>query len=177
MEDESPGGAPEHQEGPSHTSFDGVPRVACSSRLVGRADETRRIRDQLSRARDGEGFVLFLVGEAGIGKTRLLTETRTYARALGFTCLSSGCDETTLSIPYSPWIGLLTQLLAGASNEEIYRPIGPYTQVVVPLLPELGDRVWLFDPSQPPRTGWDPEPFLRALTQFLLELPHDAPML
>ncbi len=44
--------------------------------LVGRAEELALLRRQWDRARDGEGQLTFIVGEAGIGKSRLLEEFR-----------------------------------------------------------------------------------------------------
>jgi class 3 adenylate cyclase/tetratricopeptide (TPR) repeat protein len=44
--------------------------------LVGREKELALLRRQWDRARDGEGQLTFIVGEAGIGKSRLLEEFR-----------------------------------------------------------------------------------------------------
>src|SRR5262249_10103913 len=44
--------------------------------LVGRARELRTLHDCFAQARTGHGQVVFLVGEAGIGKSRLLLEFR-----------------------------------------------------------------------------------------------------
>jgi class 3 adenylate cyclase/tetratricopeptide (TPR) repeat protein len=44
--------------------------------LVGRARELRMLHDCFAQARTGRGQVVFLVGEAGIGKSRLLLEFR-----------------------------------------------------------------------------------------------------
>jgi class 3 adenylate cyclase/predicted ATPase len=44
--------------------------------LVGRTDEVTRLETMLDELRAGRGQILLVVGEAGIGKTRLLTEMR-----------------------------------------------------------------------------------------------------
>jgi len=44
--------------------------------FVGRLDELRALHDSFARAREGQGQVLSLIGEAGIGKSRLLLEFR-----------------------------------------------------------------------------------------------------
>ncbi len=44
--------------------------------LVGRARELEALQDAFERAREGSGQVVFLVGEAGLGKSRLLHEFR-----------------------------------------------------------------------------------------------------
>src|SRR5258706_11417216 len=44
------------------------------SRMVGRDPEYQRLCARLGRVRAGEGGAVLLSGEAGVGKTRLLTE-------------------------------------------------------------------------------------------------------
>jgi len=66
-----------------------APAGEAASRLpfVGRQAELRQIRSTLESCREqGRGGVVYLRGEAGIGKTRLLDETRRAAEALGFAC-------------------------------------------------------------------------------------------
>ena len=63
----------------------GLPRPRSPDRLVGRQDELARIRAMFDRAKDqGRGGVILMVGEAGIGKTRLLAELESEARDRGF---------------------------------------------------------------------------------------------
>ena len=60
-------------------------RRATDSPLVGRAQETARIRKVLRRVRrSGHGAVVLLAGEAGMGKSRLLTGLESEARQLGY---------------------------------------------------------------------------------------------
>jgi adenylate cyclase len=60
-------------------------RRATDSPLVGRARETARIRKVLQRVRrSGHGAVVLLTGEAGMGKTRLLSGLESEARQLGY---------------------------------------------------------------------------------------------
>ncbi len=50
------------------------PRISRETTLHGRDDDLRRLRDAFQRARSGDGAVVLLQGEAGIGKTRLVNE-------------------------------------------------------------------------------------------------------
>ena len=62
---------------PVDAAWVGVPRGArrrSSRRLVGRGAELRTLNTVLDAARDGRGGIVELVGEPGIGKTRLLDE-------------------------------------------------------------------------------------------------------
>ena len=56
--------------------------------LVGRDEEARRLRAALAAAGLGRGGTVFLTGEAGIGKSRLIRETVREAGELGLTVLA-----------------------------------------------------------------------------------------
>ncbi|WP_433295960.1 ATP-binding protein [Actinoplanes sp. CA-030573] len=58
--------------------------------LVGRDDLVALAERRLAAAADGRGELLFLAGEAGIGKTRLLAEI--LRRATGFTVITAGAS-------------------------------------------------------------------------------------
>ena len=60
-------------------------RTAVGGALVGRGAETARLQALIERtARTGHGGALLVVGEAGLGKSRLLAEVEPAARAHGF---------------------------------------------------------------------------------------------
>jgi predicted ATPase len=86
--------------------------------LVGRAAESKVLRDALaSVAASGRGAAILVVGEAGVGKTRLLAALEDDARAAGFTWLwtenvSYGRDE-----PYR-YARLFAQAAADEQNED-----------------------------------------------------------
>src|SRR3954469_22295077 len=56
--------------------------------LVGRDDLVALADRRMDAARAGRGHLLFLAGEAGIGKSRLLTEIRDRAEAQGVTVVT-----------------------------------------------------------------------------------------
>jgi DNA-binding CsgD family transcriptional regulator/tetratricopeptide (TPR) repeat protein len=67
--------------------------VALSSPvLVGRDDLLALASRRLAAAAEGGGELLFLAGEAGIGKTRLLGEVVRRARAMGFTVVTAAAS-------------------------------------------------------------------------------------
>ncbi len=77
-------------------------RRRATSRLVGREDELTQVRVALHAAREGRGGMAFLVGEAGIGKTRLAEESADAALMFGFTGLGGRCGEGERDLPYAP---------------------------------------------------------------------------
>ena len=74
--------------------------------FVGRTAELQLLRDRFTRASDGHGQMVFLVGEAGIGKSRLLHELRTVVAAEA-TWLEGRCLSYGQTIALHPIIGLL----------------------------------------------------------------------
>src|SRR5215467_7276001 len=72
-------------------------------RLVGRDGELRRLLDLLDDAAEGRRPTHALIsGDAGVGKTRLVSELAGRAAGRGFTVLSGRCAELGDSIPYLP---------------------------------------------------------------------------
>ncbi|MEP6834258.1 MAG: adenylate/guanylate cyclase domain-containing protein [Gemmatimonas sp.] len=57
------------------------------SPLVGRDEELALLTRRLTMSREGNGFIVLLSGEAGVGKSRLVQATRVRAVEDGFTCV------------------------------------------------------------------------------------------
>jgi predicted ATPase/DNA-binding XRE family transcriptional regulator len=77
--------------------------------LVGRARELALIGRYLA----GEGPPLLLVvGEPGIGKSRLLGEAAARAQAAGWQALSGGCARRSGQEPYEPFVSTLASAIA-----------------------------------------------------------------
>ena len=77
--------------------------------LVGRDAELALVRDALASARSGAGRLIEIVGEAGIGKTRLLETLQD--DATDFRKFHASCEAYTASTPYALWRGLLRDLM------------------------------------------------------------------
>jgi DNA-binding CsgD family transcriptional regulator/tetratricopeptide (TPR) repeat protein len=86
--------------------------------LVGRADELARLERVVDRARRGHRAVALVGGEAGIGKTRLVTELGRRAADDGALVLVGGClDLDDGGIPYAPVVEALGPLLAAIDDD------------------------------------------------------------
>jgi DNA-binding winged helix-turn-helix (wHTH) protein len=73
--------------------------------FVGRDDAMARVQSAMRDVRGGQGRFVLLVGEAGIGKSRLVSEC---ARADSELSLWQGAaHDGSASAPYGPWIELL----------------------------------------------------------------------
>ncbi|HET9723827.1 MAG TPA: adenylate/guanylate cyclase domain-containing protein, partial [Actinomycetota bacterium] len=77
--------------------------------LIGRSEELAALESALASAHSGRGRLVELVGEPGIGKTRLLEELR--SRAQGFRVLHATAEAYTSSTPYFVWRELLREII------------------------------------------------------------------
>jgi DNA-binding CsgD family transcriptional regulator len=111
-----------------------VPQVLCPV-LVGRDEEARRLRAALAAAGLSRGGTVFLTGEAGIGKSRLVRETVRTAGELGLTVLSGRAVAGGVPTPYRPFAEALTS--AGrAGRLPVSGELDPFRPVLGRLVPE-----------------------------------------
>jgi DNA-binding NarL/FixJ family response regulator len=87
--------------------------------LVGRADELgslERLLDELDRGRPG---AIGLVGEPGIGKTRLLRQLAVLAEARGYLVLAGSASELEHDLPFSVFVDALDEYVGGLEPKRI----------------------------------------------------------
>ncbi|MBW1789551.1 MAG: AAA family ATPase, partial [Deltaproteobacteria bacterium] len=77
------------------------------TRFVGRKNSMPALMDAFEKVKSGAGQVVGLVGEAGVGKSRLLLEFRNRLPQDEFTYLEGRCLHYGGSIPYLPIIDIL----------------------------------------------------------------------
>ncbi|HEY7281978.1 MAG TPA: ATP-binding protein, partial [Actinomycetota bacterium] len=99
--------------------------------LYGRELEVRVSGDAGRSLLAGRGGILFVIGQPGLGKTRLLSELRDLVRADGVvTWLEGRCVSYGEALPYWPFQDLLRRWLSGGV-------VGPPD----PLTDELAHRI------------------------------------
>src|SRR5438445_622647 len=108
--------------------------------FVGRQRELAELRAGLEDAVGGRGRFFLVVGEAGIGKTRLAEELAREAAERGGVALWGRCWEGEGAPPYWPWVQVIRALLQGVPAEELRPAVGAGAPYLVPLVPELGER-------------------------------------
>jgi DNA-binding CsgD family transcriptional regulator len=84
----------------------GVASVRLPPLLVGRVRERDVLRVELAVAGGGQGRLVLLGGEAGIGKTTLARDLSHQAAALGCRGLTGSCYDLSNTPPYGPWLDL-----------------------------------------------------------------------
>ncbi|HUG13856.1 MAG TPA: ATP-binding protein, partial [Thermomicrobiales bacterium] len=78
-------------------------------RLVGREREIGLLRDELQRVLDGHGRLVLVFGEAGIGKTSLVSVLAHQAEAQGCLVLWGHAYDLSVTPPYGPWLDMLSE--------------------------------------------------------------------
>src|SRR3954468_7046039 len=82
-----------------------------SSRMIGRTAELAELEAALTDAAAGRPSLVFVAGESGVGKTRILDEAARRARAAGGRLLSGDCVELGEGeLPYAPIVAALRPL-------------------------------------------------------------------
>lgn len=85
-----------------------------SSPLVGREQEWRELQSVLDAITSGTGRIVSLIGDAGLGKSRLLLELSNYTRGLFVTpdrWIEGQCLSYTEVVPYWPFQKIMRDLL------------------------------------------------------------------
>jgi class 3 adenylate cyclase/tetratricopeptide (TPR) repeat protein len=123
--------------------------------LVGRAAELAELRRQLERAASGQGQIVAVVGEPGLGKTRLVVELTRSPAAEGLLILEAGTASYTMSTAWLPVVELLRRYLGlegGADLDQIRDTVRRRLQLrEIPLDSALSPLLWLLGdaPEEP----------------------------
>jgi len=117
-----------------------TPEPRWATPLLGRAEELDELRSHVNSALQGEGRLVFITGEAGIGKTRLATETRSHARLRGAEALEGRCDRRGGGMPYRPWVEMMKAYLNRAAAPRMTTVMANYGSELARLVPEIGEK-------------------------------------
>jgi tetratricopeptide (TPR) repeat protein len=85
--------------------------------LVGREREIKQLTKHLDSAIDGKGATVFVCGEAGVGKTRLVNDFLDHAKKNGAKTLSGWCLSEA-AIPYFPFTEAFNTYMSTLSDEK-----------------------------------------------------------
>ncbi|MCP4363424.1 MAG: AAA family ATPase [Chloroflexi bacterium] len=100
-----------------------LPRVRRGQKIsmVGRTEERRILTEQLQALGDGEtaGSVIIIEGEAGIGKSRLVTELLQQAQAMSVPFFLGAGDAIEKNATYHPWRSIFWNFFDLAALSEV----------------------------------------------------------
>jgi predicted ATPase len=112
--------------------------------LVDRTEEMNVLKEAVYRAVHGEGGLVFVHGEAGIGKTRLVRELGAYSRSRGVQVLYGRCPALFRMDgvpPYILWKEIIKDYLETCTLDQLDKVIGFYPAEVAKLVPELSQKL------------------------------------
>ena len=89
-----------------------------TSTLIGRSKELDQLRGTLEQLRQGRGGIVCLLGEAGLGKSRLIDELRREWASQSGEWIQSGGVSYDMSRPYSIFQQLFLKLCGISAHEE-----------------------------------------------------------
>jgi class 3 adenylate cyclase/pimeloyl-ACP methyl ester carboxylesterase len=87
--------------------------------LVGREHELALLRDSFAEAQAGHGQAVFVYGEAGIGKSRLLLEFRHHAEAAGARWILGRCVSYGHAIAHLPVLDFVRDLFGIKEGDDL----------------------------------------------------------
>ena len=152
-----------------------VAAVDASVPLVGREHEMGVLLGALASARAGNGRTVEIVGEPGIGKSRLIEELRSNAGDVAY--LSAACELYHASTPYSPLVGPLRKLFGiseldedAVAAERLRGIVGATAPHLLPWTPLLGVPLDVAIPATPEVEHLDHEFRKLRLEEVVVEL-------
>jgi class 3 adenylate cyclase/tetratricopeptide (TPR) repeat protein len=143
--------------------------------FVGRSGPLERLSAQLEAASNGHGMIAMLLGEPGVGKSRLLEEFADLARQRDATVLRGACYDGEWQPPYGPFAEIILEFARKAESAELklFGGSGPTLARIAP-----GLRTHLGDIPEPVALDKDEERFrlFDAVAQLLIEISARHPL-
>ena len=136
--------------------------------FVGRENEVRQLQQAFDGAMSGNGGLVMVVGEPGIGKTALCEQLATYVGLRGGKALVGHCyEEGSLSLPYLAFVEAMRSYVLARDPEALRSELGTGAGEVARIVSEVRDRlqgVELRPAGDPEDDRWR---LLQAVTSFL----------
>ena len=144
--------------------------------FVGREAQLQRLRAKLDEACNGHGAVAMLLGEPGIGKTRMLEELSDLAREHGAMVLRGACYDGEWQRPYGPLAEVLLDYVRKADSSEL-QLLAKNAPTFARIAPALHERMGKI--LEPLALDKDEERFrlFDAFSQLLIEASQLRPLL
>jgi class 3 adenylate cyclase len=135
--------------------------------FVGREAELRQLQAAFDGALSGEGALVMVVGEPGIGKTAVTEQLLTYVAMRGGRTLVGHCyEEGSLTLPYLPFVEAMRSYALVLERDQLQEELGTGAGDVARIVSEIRDRVAV---EMPPPGNPEEERFrlFQAVTAFL----------
>jgi tetratricopeptide (TPR) repeat protein len=145
--------------------------------FVGRESELKQLQSAFDGAISGQGALMMVTGEPGIGKTSLCEQLSTYVTLRGGRTLVGHCYEAgSLSLPYLAFVEALRSYVLSRDPKDLKEELGSGAADVARIISEIRERLKI-----KLRTQKDPEEeryrLLQGVTEFLSNAANVQPML
>jgi class 3 adenylate cyclase len=135
--------------------------------FVGREQEVKQLEKAFDAALSGQGSLLMIVGEPGIGKTTITEQLATYVGMRGGRSLVGHCyEEGSLSLPYLPFVETMRSYVVQQDREQLAKQLGSGAADVARIVSEVRDRVTV-EPSASSRPEEERFRLFQAVAGFL----------
>ncbi|MBI1277539.1 MAG: AAA family ATPase [Anaerolineaceae bacterium] len=111
------------------------------TRMVGREQELEFVRQKLEQVKVGQGKIIGLAGEAGIGKSRLVAEIIKLAHVLDFEVYVGEGESHAIHTSYTAWRSIFQNLFALKVSQPVEEQIKHIKQVLQEIDPALVPRL------------------------------------
>ena len=151
-------------------------RLDRQARLVGRSAELASLKAAVESSVRGRGSLVLVVGEAGMGKSRLVEEATVYARLRGAEVLVGHCYETEAARPYLPFVEAIRSYVTTQTTEVLRRELSGGASDVAKLVSEIRTRLPEVPP--PPARSDEEERYrlFESVSSFLTNATHAHPI-
>ncbi len=154
---------------PPATGYDPL-QVTLPPPMVGREREMAFLHDRYAEAGQGQGGLVLISGEAGVGKTRLAGELARQLRWQGDCVLSGRCYEFERFLPYQPVAEALGGVVPALGRRELEAHPAWVLAEVARLVPELLEKVRGLDATPALRSREERLRLFEGLVRFLAHL-------
>ena len=144
--------------------------------FVGREPELSELLAGLEDACAGRGRLFLLVGEPGIGKSRLAEELARHARTHRARVLVGRCWEAGGAPAFWPWVQSLRSYVREAESDALATELGPGAADIAPILPELYDLIPALPPLVAPESEGARFRLFHATCEFLRRASASRPL-
>ena len=121
--------------------------------FVGRQPEMAKLTTALNEAMSGQGRIVMLAGEPGIGKTRTAQELASHAGGQGAQVLWGWCYEQEGAPPFWPWVQPIRDYVGQCDTQRLQSEMGPGAADIEEIIPEVRRKI----PDLAPTPYLDPE--------------------
>ncbi len=145
--------------------------------FIGRAEEMAALRAAIDASLGGQASLVMLVGEPGIGKTRLAEEAGAYARQRGAQVLVGHCYEGEAASPYSSFVEAIREHVSTRPDDALKAELGDGTSYVAKLVPEIRRRLPDLTPSPAAEPREERKVLFDSVASFLVNASKANPIM